>query len=125
MGKNLIQETIRNRTFKGQFARTGSSGTRARRYNPQYARRIGKSAGGPVDLFRSGQLHGSIRGRGRVNKMSVTARAEIVGSKARQKWKWLEVEGAGKSRIKRRFMYLTVKEAKMISRKMIKAGMLI
>ena len=119
----MIEKAIKDRTLKGIFARQGSSGSRARRYNPKYARRAGKSVGGPVDLFRSGQLHGSIRGRARKNKRSITVSAVIIGSKARQKWKWLEVEGAGRSRIKRRFMYVTKKEGQVITRAMLRAGM--
>lgn len=122
-GKKMIVETIRKRTLKGIFAREGSSGTRARRYHPKYARKVGKNPGGPVDLYVTGQLHSSIRGKGRVNPKSVSATAYIEGSQARQKWEWLERDGSSPSRIKRRFMYITKEEGKKISAAMLKAGM--
>lgn len=118
----MIEETIRKRTKSGSFARLGSSGTRARRYNRQYARRARKNAAGPVDLYVTGDLYSSIKGRARINKKSVSASARVEGSSAKQKWRWLEVEGAGRSRIKRRFMYLTKTEADKIARAMIRAG---
>lgn len=118
----MIPEIIKKRTNKGHFAARGSSGTRARRYDPSYARKTGKSVGGPVDLYVSGDLYNAIKGKHRINSKSVTVYAEVVGSKAKQKVQWLEEMGAGKGRIKRRFLYLTKKEAAMVAREMLKAS---
>lgn len=78
--------------------------------------------GGPVDLYVTGALMQSIRGRARTNRASVTAWAEVVGSFSQQKQYWHEVSGSGKGRIKRRFMYITKAEGRLIALTMLKAS---
>lgn len=118
----MIPKIIKDRTLKGKFARAGSSGTRARRYDPTHARRYRKNVAGPVDLYITGQLHGSIKGKSRTTKNGVFAYGYIQGADAQQKFQWLQKQGAGRSRIKRRFMYLTKTEASKVARAMIRVG---
>lgn len=118
----MVAETIKQRTLKGIFSNKGSSGSRARQYDPRYARKVGKSVSGPVDLYVTGELLSGIRGRARSNRASITVSAEIVGGGARQKHRWLEVQGAGRGKIRRRFMYITSSEGKKIALAMLKGA---
>ena len=118
----MIPKIIKERTLRGSFAAKGSSGGRARRYDPRYARKVGKSVGGPVDLFITGQLHDGIKGKARFGKNTISATGYIAGGGAKTKYNHLQVQGVGPNLIKRRFMYLNKKEAGRVARAMIRAA---
>jgi len=125
-GSREAVRIIRERTLRGVFAAQGSSGSRARRYNPDYARRVGKGPGGPVNLFVTGDLHNSIFGTFFFGSRGARARqvelfARVKGSSAQQKKRWLQDMGAGRNRIKRRFMYFTKAEGRRIVNVMLRA----
>lgn len=125
-----MEKRIRERTLKGTFATKGSSGTRARRYNPDYARRVGKSPGGPVNLFLTGSMLDNMRGaytfrrdQGTIGRdadsMEVFIRFQT--NDARRKFSYHQDQGSGSSRIKRRFVYLTARDRHAILRKGVQA----
>ena len=119
----MIPKIIKERTLRGQFAREGSSGTRARYYNARHARRYGKNVNGPVDLFITGDLHRAIKGKTKFLKTGVRVGAQVKGGSARKKFDYIQNLGSGRSRIKRRFMYLNNTEANRVIRAMIRAGL--
>jgi hypothetical protein len=108
---NEAVKIIRARTVQGQFARQGSSGVRARRYNPDYAKSVGKAAGGPVDLTVTGGLLGSLVGDA---KFEADGRLRISvdhsTADAKRKKVFLQDIGVGPTRIKRRYLYLNKTE---------------
>lgn len=114
-GRELIL-IIRERTLRGEFARSGSSGTRARRYDPDYASQVGKSVSGPVNLTISGALLAALRPEITMNGDQVSIEAVFSSGSAQQKKKWLQDLGAGAGRIKRRFVYVNKAEAHRVTR---------
>jgi hypothetical protein len=95
-------ETIKRRTLAGQFARTGSSGARARRY---------ADGTSPVDLSESGQMLASLEGRTSYNKKAIRVEVDTGDGRSSLLAHIHNTEGtpAGRGRrqrIRRRFLFL-------------------
>lgn len=114
-----MEQTIKERTARGEFRAQGSSGARARRYNDAYARREGKPLS-PVNLRLSGNMMDSLRGQHRVNPKSIRVLTDFTNEEARRLAEIHEEEGAGRTRIRRVFNYLTKSEAMRITKEMIR-----
>jgi hypothetical protein len=112
----MIAQTIKERTARGEFAASGSSGERARRYNKDYAKRKMKPLQ-PVTLRDEGDMLRDLFGdfeppqRG---ELELTATYDFATEESRQKAEYHNTEGAGRNYIKRRFLYLTKREAERI-----------
>lgn len=121
-----MEKRIRRRTLSGRFAAKGSSGTRARRYNRDYARRVGKPAAGPVDLTLSGGMLRNMTGaytfrrdQGSMGRAadSMEVFIRFKGARAQRLFDIHQNRGAGRGRIKRVFVYLTARDRKEILRR--------
>lgn len=108
---------ILKRTAKGKFAKRGSSGSRARRYNERYAARKGFPIS-PVNLRDTGDMLDSMQQGHKFTSDGMIVGIYFNGADAHRKFDYHQNKGAGRSKIKRRFLYANSKEQAQI----LKAG---
>ena len=114
VGREAIR-IIRERTLKGKFSPYGSSGARAKRYNPDYAKRKGKPIT-PVTLRDTGEMLDSLVASHRFQGNIIHITVGFSTLSARRKKEYLQDKGAGPNQIKRRFFYITPTERQRLVR---------